>query len=188
VNLSEHRRPWLALAVTLAVQTLSALSQSAPAILAPVLAAELGVGAQQIGNFTGLLYIFAMSSGLLLSGYIGRFGALRFSQISMLFCAAGLLACTAGNIIAIVFGAIIIGIGYGLTNPTAAVILGRNVADHNRGLLFSLKQTGVPLGIAIGGLIVPALLAAFSWRGALICCAAICVLCAFSLQPTGSPT
>jgi len=178
------KRPWLALIVTLAVQTLSALSQSAPAILAPVLATELNVGAQQIGNFTGLLYIFAMSSGLLLSGYIGRFGALRFSQISMLFCAVGLLACTAGNLIAVLLGAITIGIGYGLTNPTAAEILGRNVFAHNRGLLFSLKQTGVPLGIAAAGLIVPALLLAYNWRVALVCCAAMCVVCALGLQPT----
>lgn len=180
------QRPALALTVTLAVQTLAALSQSAPAVLAPVLATELNVGAQQIGNFTGLLYIFAMTSGLLLSSYIGRFGALRFSQVAMLMCAAGLLACTGGNLIAVAGGAIAIGIGYGLANPTAAAILGRNVTAANRGLFFSIKQTGVPLGIAISGLIVPFILSAYHWRAALICCAIACVLCAVSMQPTGA--
>jgi len=182
----DQKHPWLALAVTLAVQTITALSQSAPAILAPVLATEIGVGAQQIGTFTGLLYVFAMLSGLLLSGYLERIGALRISQFAMLLCAAGLLACATGSIIAIVIGAMAIGAGYGLTNPTAAAILGRNVEPGNRGLMFSIKQTGVPLGIAIGGLIVPALLNAYSWRAALVCCVAICLICAFSLQPAAA--
>lgn len=183
MNNSVQKRPWLALTVTLAVQTLAALSQSTPAVLAPVLAAELGVGAQQIGYFTGVLYIFAMLSGLLLSGFIDRVGALRFSQIAMLLCAAGLLACTAGNIPAILIGAVCIGIGYGLANPTAAAILGRNVAAENRGLLFSIKQTGVPLGIAAAGLLVPAVLAFYSWRAAIFCSVALCVICAIFLQP-----
>lgn len=142
------------------------------------------MGAQQIGNFTGLLYVFAMLSGLLLSGYIGRFGALRFSQVAMLLCAVGLLACTAGNIIAIAIGAIAIGAGYGLANPTAAAILGRHVGAQNRGLLFSIKQTGVPLGIATAGLIVPAVLIAHGWKAALLCSAVLCLVCAVGLQPT----
>jgi MFS family permease len=186
LNNPETRRPWLALTVTLAVQTLAALSQSAPAVLAPVLAAELNVGAQQIGNFTGVLYIFAMLSGLLLTSYIGRYGALRFSQIAMLMSAVGLLACTAGHLFAVALGAMAIGVGYGLANPTAAAILGRNVAPANRGLLFSIKQTGVPLGIAISGLIVPLILAAYGWRAALICCAIFCVICALSMQPASA--
>jgi MFS family permease len=183
LNNPETLRPWLALSVTLAVQTLAALSQSAPAILAPVLAAELNVGAQQIGNFTGVLYIFAMLSGLLLTSYIGRYGALRFSQIAMLMCAIGLLACAAGNLIAVAMGAMAIGVGYGLANPTAAAILGRNVAPRNRGLLFSIKQTGVPLGIAISGLIVPLILAVHGWKAALICSAVFCLVCAMCMQP-----
>jgi MFS family permease len=179
-------RPLLALSVTLAVQTLAALSQSTPAVLAPVISQELSIGAQHIGNFTGVLYIFAMLSGLVLSARIESFGALRFSQLAMLVCSVGLAVSTVGHTWAFVVAACLIGVGYGLANPTAASILGRHAPRRHRGLLFSIKQTGVPLGIALAGLLVPAVLAAYGWRAALLLSAGLCALCALAIQPSAA--
>ncbi len=177
------RQPLLALSVTLAVQTLAALSQSTPAVLAPVIAQELGIGAQHIGNFTGVLYIFAMISGLLLSSRVESFGALRFSQMAMLLCGAGLAISAAGHAAGFVIAACLIGTGYGLANPTAASILGKHAPERHRGLLFSIKQTGVPLGIALAGLLAPLLLSLYGWRAALLLSAGLCVACALAIQP-----
>ena len=178
------KRPALALAVTLAVQTLAALSQSTPAVLAPVIANELQIGAQHIGNFTGVLYIFAMLSGLVLSGRIEQIGALRFSQVAMWMCCAGLAVSAAGHALTFVVAAALIGVGYGLANPTAASILGRHAPAHRRGLLFSIKQTGVPLGIALAGLMVPLALDLAGWRVTLLVSASLCAACALALQPS----
>ena len=180
---SSAQHPWRALSVTLAVQTSTSFAQSVPAILAPVIALQLDVGAHQIGNFTGMLYVVAMLSGLMLSPTIEDRGALRVSQWAALGCAAGLLAVATGHLVIVIFGAWLLGFGYGLANPTAASILGRHAPQRRRGLLFSIKQTGVPLGVAIGGILVPQLLDWWSWRGALFCAAAICATCALAIQP-----
>lgn len=175
--------PGRALSATLGVQTLAALAQQTPVVLAAVLAGLLGVGEEAVGFFTGLIYLMALSSGLFLSVWINRFGAVRFSQVAMLACAAGLCAVAALSLPMMVIAALLLGLGYGLANPTAAVILGRHAPSTRRGLFFSLKQTGVPLGIALAGLLVPALLHGLGARQANLVVALICVTCAFLLQP-----
>ena len=51
-------------AVTLAVQTLTAMAMIAPSVLAPVAAPDLGLASQSIGFFASLTYLGAMLSGL----------------------------------------------------------------------------------------------------------------------------
>jgi MFS family permease len=142
-----------------------------------------GVGEETIGFFTGLVYLMALSSGLFLSVYINRFGAIRFSQVAMLACAVGLFAAAMTSLPFLVIAALLLGVGYGLANPTAAVILGRHAPLNRRGVFFSLKQTGVPLGIALAGLCVPPLLSLFGPHGASLAVAGLCLLCALGLQP-----
>jgi nitrate/nitrite transporter NarK len=50
-------------------------------------------------------------------------------------------------------------------------------------LVFSIKQTGVPIGGAIAGAVVPALLLVMGWPDALAALGAVCVLAAFALLP-----
>jgi MFS family permease len=183
VNPPLQRAPARALTATLCVQTLTAFSQQTPVVLAAILAAMLAVGEESIGFFTGLVYLTALSSGLFLSVYINRFGAIRFSQLAMLACALGLFAVAMTSLPSLVVGALLLGVGYGLANPTAAVILGRHAPPLRRGVFFSLKQTGVPLGIALAGVSVPLLLTVFGPQGVCFVVAGICLLCAVGLQP-----
>jgi len=60
----------------------------------------------------------------------------------------------------------VVGVGYGLPNPTAAEILSRHAPLGRRGLFFSIKQTGVPVGVALAGVLLPWLLALSGWRSA----------------------
>jgi MFS family permease len=66
-----------------------------------------------------------------------------------------------------------IGIGYGLTNPTSAQVLSQHASERHRGLIFSIKQTGVPIGVALAGLLIPIFLGWFSWRGAVVAVSAV---------------
>lgn len=178
-----RQRPFLALGLTLAVQTLTAMTLALPAVLAPAVAPALGYEVEQVGFLTGLVYILAMLSGLLSSSYVPRFGPLRMSQAAMLGCALGLVLMTTQWLMAFLLAAVVIGLGYGLTNPTSATILGEHTPANRRGLIFSLKQTGVPLGIAMAGSLGPWL---FDWRGwefVALAAAGLCVLVALVLQP-----
>lgn len=157
--------PLTALSVTLAVQMLAAFTLTLPSVLAPAAAADLGVQAQHVGWLISAAYLVAMLSGLNGGWLAQRHGSVRVSQWALLACAAG-LALLAAGLPVLLLAAVAIGIGYGLTNPAAAEILSRHAPLHRRGLFFSIKQTGVPLGVALAGVSLPWLLDAFGWRGA----------------------
>jgi MFS family permease len=65
-----------------------------------------------------------------------------------------------------------IGLAYGVTNPAAALILARHCPPERRNLVFSLKQTGVPLGGVVAGLLLPGITSWLGWQAALgVACA-----------------
>ena len=142
----------LPLAITLAVQSFTSMAMIAPSVMAPVAALELGVSAQGIGWFVALEYLCAMLTGLACGALIGRFGSIRVCQMAVCLGAAGLAAST-GALMPLVFAAaMLIGSGYGLVNPVSSHILVKAAPPRMTSLIFSIKQTGVPLGGALAGL------------------------------------
>src|SRR5690606_39046678 len=54
---------------------------------------------------------------------------------------------------------------------------------HRMSFVFSIKQTGVPLGGVLAGIIVPGLSASLGWQAAFLIVAAASLLCAAGIQP-----
>ena len=69
----------------------TSLAATAPAVLAPELARDMGVAPQWIGVFVGLVYVGAMLASVASAGFIERYGAIRVSQVCVLLCAAGIV-------------------------------------------------------------------------------------------------
>ena len=106
------------------------------------------------------------------------------SQFALLSMALALVCCVFTQAWLLLVAGVLIGIGYGIPNPTAADILSRHAPKERRGLFFSIKQTGVPAGVAITGVLLPFLVALFDWRSALLLMA--CVLLLVALLIGGS--
>jgi MFS family permease len=186
--------PFVALWVTLVVQALTSLAMVVPAVLAPALADQLGFEAQQVGLLLSLAYLCAIPSGLLCASLSPRHGPVRLSQAALIATALGVACYVSGAGLLLLLGAVLIGMAYGVPNPTAAEILTRHAPIARRGVFFSVKQTGVPIGIALAGALLPWLLGLAGWRAALF---AIClVLAAVALligrhrsvlEPPGTP-
>jgi fucose permease len=85
--------------------------------------------------------------------------------------AGGSALSTAGPLAALVAGAFVMGLGYGITNPAASQLLSRMPSSRSMNFIFSVKQTGVPIGGVLSGLMVPPLTLAFGWQAALLTCA-----------------
>jgi MFS family permease len=173
----------LPLAITLAVQALTSMAMIAPSVMAPVVALELGVSPQGIGWFVAVEYSVAMLSGLACGALIARFGPVRVCQICLCLAAAGLAAGTGALLPAVFAAAGLIGSGYGLVNPVSSHILARAAPPGMRSLIFSIKQTGVPLGGAFAGAMVPPLVLSLGWRWSALVAALLCVLAALLIQP-----
>jgi MFS family permease len=172
-----------ALAVTLAVQTLTSMAMIAPSVLAPVAARDLGLAPQSIGFFASLTYLGAMLSGLATGRFAARYGPLAVCQAALVLAGAGLALGYFAVAVVVPLAALVIGLGYGVVNPVSSQILARRTPPGMMGLVFSIKQTGVPVGGAIAGVVAPPLALALGWTGALPVLAAACIACAFLLLP-----
>ncbi|NQV82869.1 MAG: MFS transporter [Rhodospirillales bacterium] len=178
-----RRATTLVVVVTTTVQALATLCTLVPAAIAPELARSFGIPASMIGFQVSLIYLGAIVTSLVGGVLIRRQGALRTSQMALGFAGCGLALSAAPSMIAFAIGSVMVGFGYGLTNPSAAHLLMRVSNAENRNLIFSLKQTGVPLGAVGAGLAAPSLVLMFGWQSAFLILAAIPLGLIIAIQP-----
>jgi MFS family permease len=151
-------------AMTLAVQALTAMALAVPAVLAPVAAGDFNRAPAAVGQWVGFSYMVAMFAGLASGTLVGRHGPVRVLQAAVLGVALGLAV---GASPLVVCGALL-GAAHGLVNPASSAILSVAAPARVRSMIFSIKQTGVPVGGAVAGMLVPALLLWTSWQYAVL--------------------
>jgi len=179
-----------ALVATTAIQVAAACAALTVPSIAPVIAARLGVPASMVGTYLSLLYAGASTAALAGGGVVLRFGAVRLSQVCLVACAVGLaltllLGVSAGvmGLVSIAVAAVVVGVGYGPITPASSHVLAKTTPRERMALMFSIKQTGVPAGTALAGLVVPPLTVAFGWEVAVALVAIGCVAVALLAQP-----
>lgn len=150
----------------LGAQMLVSLAVLSLGVLMPAVARDLAIDPKLVGAFTAVIYSVASVIALLSAGPISRLGAVRVCQLAMIAAAAGLAINAAASVIAVIAAVALIGVAQGPINPASAHILSQRVPREWFGLVFSVKQTGVPLGFAAAGVLLPLLLPILGWRGA----------------------
>ncbi|TVQ55141.1 MAG: MFS transporter [Rhodobacteraceae bacterium] len=166
-----------------AVQAFVTLAMLALATLAPVAVPDFGLSPEAVGYQVSLIYVAAALSSAMAGALTQRFGAGSMSLAALGLSTAGLAALTTGSLAVAAIGSLMIGAGYGVTNPAASLLLYRAAPAARRNLVFSIKQTGVPLGGALAGLALPGLASAFGWPGALLAAAALGLVVAGMVLP-----
>jgi MFS family permease len=170
--------PWTrraTLPVTLFVQAASSAAVIAPTVAAPLLLQRLQLGPAAVGVFIALVYLAAMFSSPLGAALVRHFGPIRSSQLALLASAAGLALLLVPWLPAVAVGALLVGVGYGPITPASSQMLARTTDPRHFSLVFSVKQTGVPLGGVIAGLLVPPLVVLGGVTAALLGVAALCL-------------
>lgn len=180
---SNARATWLPLFATLSIQALVSMAVLTPAVMAPVVAQALGVSAAYLGLYIAIVYVGAMLASLAAGAAVSRFGAIRVSQAGLLLCAAGMLLCAVPSVWAFALGGVLIGLGYGPITPASSWLLAQTTPAHRMSLVFSIKQTGVPVGGMLAGALVPSVVLVAGWQGALVAVALANVACALLSQP-----
>ena len=173
----------VALIAMLAVQVVISAAGLVGPVLAPIAARDLGLDPALVGFFVSMIYGVAAVAGLASGGLISRWGAMRVSQGCLAFAAAASGLIAIGRPTSVIAGALLMGLAYGPATPASSHILSRVTPREWMNLVFSAKQTGVPLGNALAGAAIPSLAVAFGWRGALISVALVCIALAAAVQP-----
>jgi MFS family permease len=156
------------LALITAVQMLATFAVFALPTIAPNAAMTLGVAPQWIGYQMSVIYLAAAMVSSYAGVIVRRFGACSASLVAMGLCAGGVCGLASGSLIVTGLASVIIGLGYGLTNPSASHLLLRYAPAGRRNLIFAIKQAGVPLGGIIAAALLPGLSVRLGWQNAVL--------------------
>ncbi|MEC9346964.1 MAG: MFS transporter [Pseudomonadota bacterium] len=177
------RRPVTALGMSMGLQVVAAAIFTATAVIAPALPPSLGLDRSGLGIFGALTFAGATLGSPVAAAYMARFGPVRLIQAGLVFSALS-LAILYTEIGFLGFAAaILIGLGYGPNAPGGSYMLARHTPPDRRGLIFSIKQAGVPAGGVLIGIVIPLVEANHGWRAAIAVVIATGVATALLAQP-----
>ena len=108
---------------------------------------------------------------------------MRACQASIVLSGCGLIVCGLAHPLFVIAGAVLIGIGYGPVTPASSALLIERTPPRLRNLIMSIRQSGVPIGGAVTGAVVPWLLVATGWRMTVLIVGVASILLAAALQP-----
>ena len=156
-----------------AMQAGSSLAYLTLPVIAVRVAESFEVSAGLVGVYTGLAFLGSAIVTLLTAGLSPRIGAVRMCQWASVANIAGLLCLLPAEPWLLPVAALFVGAGYGPMNPAGSFLLARIVPGHRLGLVFSIKQTCVPIGYGLAGLLLPAVVMIADWQAAVLVSAAI---------------
>lgn len=165
------------------VQVVATMAMLIPAAVAPKLAAALDLSVALIGFQISMAYVGATVMSFAAGLVQRRLGAVRANQTAAAIIALSLLVIAIPHLGGLVLGTLGLGVAYGLTNPAAAHLMMRIASPENRNLIFSVKQTGQPLGGVVAGLLAPPIAVVFGWQWSLVAGAAMALLVMIAIQP-----
>lgn len=173
----------IALPAMLAIQSFGTICSFAGAVVAVHAAVDLGVKSTSIGIYTAVIYVTGMLSGLSAGSFLARYGVIRVCQVALLLGVLGLGLASALPFWPVAIGAaVLLGMGTGPLNPAGSRILARHTPLQWQPFVFSVKQSGTPLGGMLAGLLLPPLMVFYDWRVAVVAISAIPLATLFGLQ------
>ncbi|HKU98367.1 MAG TPA: MFS transporter [Vineibacter sp.] len=166
-----------------AVQMLSTTAFNIAAILAPAAAPALGVAADDVAYYVSAVYLVSIYAAMAGGPMALRLGPIRLTQCGLAISAMACLLLASGHVALAALSAIILGLGGGPLTAASSQILARVTPARLSNLTFSIKQSGVPLGYALAGALIPISVELHGWQAVAAAIAGICVMTALALQP-----
>jgi len=173
-----------AVALSLLVQTIIALLAASIPVLAPEIATDRGWNVDMIAFYAPILYLAAFFFSFQIPRILQQLGGMGLSLLCLAFSALGLLCLLPPSIALAVAAPLALGAANGGMNPASSQVLGPRTSARNAGIIMSIKQTGVPLGGMLAGVLVPILVLRSGWQGAVLSLAGASALAAIALLPT----
>ena len=158
----------LILLLTFFPQCVLSMLAMTPPVMASHIAVSLGLPLQITGVYVGLVYAGAILSSSYSASLITRLGPLRTSCICVMTGGAGLALLAVPHLAASLLATAIIGLSYGPLTPASSHVLARYRSSTGMAFLVSVRQTSVPMGGVLAGLIAPPLVLGLGWNSACV--------------------
>ena len=158
----------ISLTAMIAGQIAIAMAIMTVPVLAPQISEDINIDPSKIGLYSAAAFAGAITFTSLAGSVIARYGAIRTTQIALFLGAFGLCISLLMWIPAFIVGAFAVGMGYGVATPAASHLLARTIPPQQRGFIFSIKQSGVPIGGFLLGVTIPVIAFHYSWQYGLL--------------------
>ncbi len=172
-----------ALAGVTSVQVVATMAVMIPPAIAPELARAFGLPVSLIGFQVSFAYVGATLMSLVAGLTVRKFGAVRTNQLAAFMITISLSLMAIPHPAGLIVGTVGVGVAYGMTNPAASHLMIKIASASNRNLIFSIKQTGQPMGGVLAGLLAPPIAIAVGWQWALLAGAGFAAVVMFAVQP-----
>jgi MFS family permease len=137
--------------------------------LIPFIQPELNLTYAEVGSLMTFVYFGAILMSLpagWITDHLGVKNTIVWSLIVSGFFVASL--SLTGGYGGAVFFSLLVGLGYGMSNPPTTKGIMILVDEKNRGLAMSAKQTGVPIAAGLAAATLPSLAIFLSWRASFV--------------------
>lgn len=148
---------------------------------ATVVAGDLSVPTAYIGYQVGLAYFSATICSLFSSTTTRQIGYVQSLALSMLTIATGAYLTTIFSLTGMAIGSGLMGLGFGLIPAASTRLLMSVTKENRRAFIFSIKQSGIPLGGLVAAMTTPVITEYVGWRWAGYVIVALGLLLAFIL-------
>src|SRR4029079_10802563 len=145
-------------------QTFATVGRSTVPLIAAAIVAELQIDPALVGIYLAIASVASFITTMGCGGFILRYGAVRMTHVGILSLGPGLAITAVGCFPTFALGALVSGIGQAVSTPSSSHLLGRLSPPRLAPLMFSIKQTGVPAGLMLAGVIAPRLVREMDWR------------------------
>ncbi len=162
------QRRWRVLAGALAIQIAISTVASALAVLLPLVKAEFHLTFAQAGLLANIAFVGAFASVLAAGWAVDVLGDRVVLLLGGVLTGLSGIGCALAPSFAALVGFLVL-MGVGITTPTPAGSLAVRAAFplRLRGMVISIRQTGVPLGGFVAAVALPGIAVASGWRRAL---------------------
>jgi MFS family permease len=178
------------LAISLAALAAASLTAVAFSADAPLIRGTFGLSEVEVGAIASCVYAGAAATSVAGGRLTDRLGPAPVLVLSVAALAMGAAVAAVAPTRWLFFAGVVgAGLGYGLVNPPTNVLANPR-SPRLRGLAMSVKQSGIPLGGILAGVLVPPAAGAVGWRWAtavpIAGCAAVAAVAALGPRDRGA--
>jgi MFS family permease len=154
------------LAISLAALAAASLTAVGFSAAAPLVRGTFGLSEVEVGAIASCVYAGAAATSVAGGRLTDRLGPAPVLVVAAGTLALGAVVAAAAPARWLFFAGVVgAGLGYGLANPPTNVLANPG-SPRLRGLAMSVKQSGIPLGGILAGVLVPRVAEAVGWRWA----------------------
>ena len=156
--------------------------------LSPLVGADLGFGNAALGRAASAFFVASASFSLASGRVFERVGARTGAIIGLAATSVAVVGLALAPRFEVFAGALVLaGVGNGLLQPSANLILLRFVSSARMGAAFGLKQSAIPLAALASGAAIPALALRLGWRPTFAVFAGVTVIILIGLRSMVAP-